>query len=161
MAGNDVKRIMFTINGKDLNFEVGKEIDGKLKRADKKNYGKLFETIANSDGNKQISEQEFELLKKLKVIFEKTGSNKGDTTWYILDKDDLALIEKLMKSPDLLSDNIKQEFNKFNAKHEQPKTEITKEMLDVSTETDKVPTEIDKESLKLKAPVIKEPTQAE
>ena len=70
MSGEEIR---FTRNGKEISFRVDDDGDSKvknrLKNEDKKALKPLFDAIVNSDGKKQVSNEEMKMLKDLQTIF--------------------------------------------------------------------------------------------
>ena len=97
MTGNDITNFSFSIGNKNVEFTLGKKINNQLEGEEQKKYGSIFETIANLDGDETLSNEEFDLLKKLKAIFEKSGQNQDSN----LDSQDLALLAEIAKADDI------------------------------------------------------------
>ena len=99
MSGNEIK---FSYKSKEIKFvfddtkEVVKK-EGKVKR--RSIFKEMLNAIEYSDNKKGYSKAEFELLKKLRTIFDNTGANNlnTETTAHILDEADIALIEEWKK----------------------------------------------------------------
>ena len=71
--------IRFTRQGKDIEYTQGsKKNDVEFTRCSKKEtriQESLFKDINNIDGKKEVSEEEFSLMKSLHYIFSKLGDN--------------------------------------------------------------------------------------
>ena len=95
MSGEEIR---FTRNGEEVKFVVDEKVDNDLKRKDKKIFKNIFEAIANSDGNKELSADEMKMVKDLQTIFEKTGYNHKSGGAISLDDEDLKIAKEFAKS---------------------------------------------------------------
>lgn len=108
MSGEN--EIKFTRNGKNVIFKLGNRVKNYLKCPDNKVFKPLFEAIINSDGNKKISESEFEMLKKLEYIFANTGENQGESNGHVLDETDATLFADFKASGEDIETFITKKF---------------------------------------------------
>ena len=114
MSGEEIR---FTRNGKEVRFEVGEKVENKLNKKDgKKIFQNLFEAIANSDGNKELSADEMKMVKDLQTIFEKTGYNYTSGGAISLDDEDLKIAKEFDPTKMNIKDFINQKLDALGIK---------------------------------------------
>lgn len=132
MSGEEIR---FTRNGKEVRFEVGEKVENKLNKKDgKKIFQNLFEAIANSDGNKELSADEMKMVKDLQTIFAKTGEDRKSNGAQVLDADDMKLAEEFKSSNMGIKDFIAKKLQEVTAAKSAEEVVVKKEIPASNTE---------------------------
>ena len=165
MSGEEIR---FTRNGKEVRFEVGEKVENKLNKKDgKKIFQNLFEAIANSDGNKELSADEMKMVKDLQTIFAKTGEDRKSNGAQVLDADDMKLAEEFKSSNMGIKDFIAKKLQEVTAAKSAEEVVVKKEIPASNTEEEETVVVVEEilveqdDSKKAQTVVKKEVTQAD
>lgn len=91
MSGNEIK---FQFKNETISFSLNDDGSVKEEGKAKKQLEKLLFDIKNSDNNPEITQKEFEMIKKLKTIFGKIGETRAEDGFDWLDKADIEFLKK-------------------------------------------------------------------
>lgn len=120
MSGEEIR---FSHGGGEVKFVKGKKVKNEIKNNEvRKAFDKLFNAIANSDGNKELSDVEMKMVKDLKTIFSLSGENVEKDGALILDNIDKEIAEEFANSGKKISEFIEGKLRDIKVKQDNDAT---------------------------------------